>query len=187
MRLGLAAVVFFAAMLRPAAAAEIEGVTFAEQVEADGATLHLHNVGLLWYRIFFKGYVAALYLPSGVPAAKVLTDVPKRLEIEYFWSIDGDQFGPAGEKVLRENVSADTVRSLRERLDRIDALYPSVRPGDRLSLTYVPGKGTTLARNDEPLGTIEGADFAAAYFAIWLGPEPIDADLRNALLEPRGD
>lgn len=45
---------------------------------------------------------------------------------------------------------------------------------DRYSLTYMPGVGTELALNDNPLGVIDGADFAAAYFRIWLGDHPID-------------
>ena len=65
---------------------------------------------------------------------------------------------------------------------KIDALYQDVEPGDRYALTYVPGAGTELAKNGEPLGVIPGADFASAYFAIWLGDDPIDASLRDQLL-----
>ena len=33
------------------------------------------------------------------------------------------------------------------------------------------------------LSVIEGANFAAAYFCIWLGAEPLDRSLRKQLLE----
>jgi hypothetical protein len=39
--------------------------------------------------------------------------------------------------------------------------------------------------NGTPLGVVEGADFAAAYFAIWLGPKPISDSLKAQLLEAR--
>jgi hypothetical protein len=39
-----------------------------------------------------------------------------------------------------------------------------------------------LSLNGESLVTIPGADFAKAYFGIWLGPDALDADLRTALL-----
>lgn len=58
----------------------------------------------------------------------------------------------------------------------------SGRAGDRGTLTYLPGRGTELTLNGRPLALIEGADFARAYFDIWLGPDPIDAGLRDALL-----
>ena len=64
-----------------------------------------------------------------------------------------------------------------------DGTLRDVQKGDRYALTYVPGAGTTLALNGRPLGTIEGADFAAALFTIWLGTkDPMDASFRLALL-----
>jgi hypothetical protein len=36
--------------------------------------------------------------------------------------------------------------------------------------------------NDEQLGIVEGADFGAAYFRIWLGDHPLDVGLRDQLL-----
>jgi hypothetical protein len=165
-------------------AATIEGVTFAERHQIGATTLLLNNVGLLRYRIVFKGYVAALYLGEGVQAAEVLADVPKRLELEYFWSIAGPDFGKAAEKILSRNFSTDQLIPLRSRLDRLSMLYENVKPGDRYSLTYIPGRGTELALNGKTKGVIEGADFAAAYFAIWLGGKPIDDSLKAQLLTP---
>jgi hypothetical protein len=37
------------------------------------------------------------------------------------------------------------------------------------------------AKNAEK-GVIEGKDFADALFSVWLGPEPVQADLKTALL-----
>jgi hypothetical protein len=175
---------FCVAMLnaQPGAAAELEGVRFADQVSAGDATLRLNCVGLLRYKVFIKAYVAALYLGDGAAAGDVLADVPKRLELSYFWSISGADFGTAGDQILAQNVDTDTFADLRPRLDRINAWYRDVKPGDRYSLTYVPGAGTELALNGSRLGVVEGADFAAAYFRIWLGDTPIDRRLRDQLL-----
>lgn len=163
-------------------AAEIEGVTFADRYQAGDTLLLLNNVGLLRYRIIFKGYVAALYLGEGVRPEDVLTNVPKRLELQYFWAIKGTAFGKAANKILEQNFSSEHLAILRARLQRLDALYENVHPGDRYSLTYLPGVGTELALNGTPKGMIEGADFAAAYFAIWLGENPLDDSLKSQLL-----
>jgi hypothetical protein len=79
-------------------------------------------------------------------------------------------------------VDLETYIQLRSRIDYHNSLYEDVQPGDRYSLTYIPGKGTELALNGEPKGTIEGADFAAAVFSIWLGPEPINESFKRHIL-----
>ncbi len=169
----------------PTWAATIEGVTFPERHQIESTPLLLNNVGLLRYRLVIKAYVAALYLGEGVRPDAVLSDVPKRLELHYFWGIAGPDFGKAADKILADNVSAETLQPLRSRLERLHALYEDVKPGDRYSLTYIPGRGTELALNGTPKGVIEGADFAAAYFAIWLGHNPLDRSLRDQLLGER--
>ena len=163
-------------------AAEIEGVFFPERYDFHGTNLILNGVGLLRYRIFFKGYVSALYVGEGVTPTEVLTDVPKRLELQYFWAIAAPDFGKAADAILKDNVPASTLLRLQSRIDQLHALYEDVKPGDRYALTYIPGVGTELALNGDVKGTIEGADFAAAYFAIWLGPKPLSASLKSQLL-----
>jgi hypothetical protein len=170
----------------PAAyAARIEGVEFAPDFEWGGKQLRLNGIGLLRYRIFIKGYVAALYLGDQVGPERVLDDVPRRLEIEYFWSIPADAFARATIEGISRNVTPEALERLRGPIDQLNALYQDVEPGDRYSLTYVPGVGTELARNGEPLGVVPGAEFSSALFAIWLGDEALDEPLREQLLARR--
>jgi hypothetical protein len=168
---------------RSSTAAEIEGVHFADQYRRDDVTLPLRCVGLLRYKVLFKGYVAGLYLGDGVAADQALADVPKRLELSYFWSIKGADFGEAGDAILARNLDPEALQRLRPRLEQINALYESVKPSDRYALTYVPGIGTELSLNGRRKGVIPGADFAAAYFRIWLGDDAIDLALRDQLLD----
>jgi hypothetical protein len=172
-------------MASQASAAEIEGVHFVERHQATGALLRLQGVGLLRYRMVFKGYVAALYLGEHVAPERALEDVPRRLEIAYFWSIPASALAQATRDALAWNTGPEALALLRDRIERFNALYEDVAPDDRYALTYVPGRGTELALNGEPLGVIEGADFSAALFAIWLGEKPLDAALRAQLLADR--
>ena len=48
--------------LQAVRAAEIEGVQFVEQLSVSDEELRLHGTELLRYRVFIKGYFAALYL-----------------------------------------------------------------------------------------------------------------------------
>lgn len=163
----------------------VENVTFAESVTIGGTPVPLHNAALLRYLKFIKAYVAALYLPEGVKSEAVLSDVPKRLEINYLVSIKGPDFGKGAEPTLKLNQTPAELAKLRSRIDRINAIYRDVKPGDRYALTYLPGRGTELTLNGTPLTVIEGADFAAAYFGIWLGRESIDNKLKRDLLKGR--
>jgi hypothetical protein len=181
----IALLIAFGAPAAATTGVEVEGVTFAPAVHSGAHHLVLNNAGLLRYRVVIKAYVAALYLGEGVSPSAALGDVPKRLEAEYFWALEGSDFGPATLEGMRRNVDAATLAALRPRLERFASLFVDVRPGDRYALTYVPGVGTELAINGRPLGTIPGADFAAALFSIWLGPQPLDDNLKRALLASR--
>ena len=54
--------------------------------------------------------------------------------------------------------------------------------GDDIVLTYVPGRGTVVSVKGAEKGVIEGKDFADALFSVWLGPNPVQEDLKLALL-----
>ena len=100
----------------------------------------------------------------------------------YFQTIEAGDFVRAADHVLPDNVPPATIAALRPKIDRLHRMYRDVKPGDRYTLTYVPGVGTELALNGSPLGTVEGADFATTYFAIWLGSKPISDSLKSQLL-----
>ena len=167
----------------PVSAASTEVVDFTDHYDWNGTPLRLNGAGVFRYRIFIKGYAAALYLGEGIDADRALDDVPRRLEIEYRWSIPAEAFAQATFEGILRNVDATTLARLRGSIGRLNALYADVEPGDRYALTYVPGVGTELALNGEPRGLIEGAEFASALFAIWIGEQPVDERLRTQLLE----
>jgi hypothetical protein len=162
-------------------AAEIDGAYFKERLNVNNTTLKLAGTGLLRYW-GFKAYVGALYLEEGCPIDEALSDRAKRIELQYKRSIKGKDFGPATDKSIAENIDPATLRHLRPRIDYHNSLYEDVQPGDRYSLTYIPGRGTELALNGDPKGVIEGADFAAAVFSIWLGSKPLNESFKKQIL-----
>jgi hypothetical protein len=129
-----------------------------------------------------KVYDARLHLGAGEPAAKLFADIPVRLQLTYHRGFTAAEIIKGGDTLLARNVKAEALSTLRERLELINRAYRDVREGDSYTLTYVPGKGTTLRLNGAPLVTIPGHDFAAAYFRIWLGDDPISESMRDALL-----
>lgn len=147
-----------------------------------GGILQLKGAGLARYAVFIRIYGAGLYGPEGVPADSLLElGEPKRLDIHYFVDINASDLALAANTILERQLSADALQALKPRIDRLHAAYRSVRPGDRYVMEYLPGRGTVLRLNGERLVSVEGSDFARAYFGIWLGEPPLSRSLRDAL------
>lgn len=158
-----------------------EEVKFSNIISHRGVELKLRGSGVLRY-LFFDVYAGALYLPDNVSPEQALEDIPKRLEVEYLRPIAGEDFGEATIRGIRQNVDKVAFERLRPKIDYHNSLYRSVKAGDRYALSYVPGFGTDLTLNGVFQGKIEGADFASALFAIWLGPNPVDETFKQYLL-----
>ena len=166
------------------AGAQAGEVRFEPEHEFAGLTLGRVNTALYSY-LLFDVYEAALYLAPGASTQTALADdVARRLEVVYLRDIDASDLVRAAEAVLERSVDAASLASLSARLAELHGWFRDVAEGDRFALSFMPGRGTTLELNGERLGSIEGADFARAYFSIWLGEEPLDDDLRAALLAP---
>ena len=175
-------IIFTVALAANLNAAKIEGAYFDESYIAEDTRLKLRGTGLLRYLGFIKAYVGAFYLDENCPVDEALTDRAKRIEVQYFKAIKGKDFGPATDKSIAKNVDPATFERLRPQIEFHNSLYVDVQPGDRYSLTYIPGRGTELALNGEPRGVIEGAEFAAALFSIWIGQQPIDKSFKKQIL-----
>lgn len=166
-----------------ACAAADGGKAFDPVFETVGARLRLHGTALLKVGGLFKVYAAGLYLAESRDADRVLGDVPKRLEIAYLRDIPRTVLVKAADDHFSGTFKPRELALLRDRLDAINLLYADVKEGDRYALTYRPGAGCELSLNGRSLGVIPGADFAAAYFGIWLGPGCGAPELRDALLK----
>lgn len=161
---------------------EIEGIHFKNSYETEEIRLKIQGTGLLRYLGVFRVYAGALYLEEGSSIADVLSDKPKRLEVEYLHPIKGEDFGITTNKMIARNTDSQTLKRIRSQIDYHNSLYEDVQPGDRYSLTYIPGKGTELALNGKTKGIIKGADFATALFSMWLGEFPMNEPFKKQLL-----
>jgi hypothetical protein len=153
-------------------------------IHDDDQTLRLVGGGSLHYAWVFTVMVAALYLPSAVPPDHALDDVGKRLEFHYRHAIHAADFVTATARTIRVNSGPDAIARIRPKIDQLDRLYVDIHPGQTYALDYAPGRGTRLLLDGRVLGTMPGRDFAAALFAIWLGPQPLDGHLYRALTTP---
>lgn len=154
---------------------------FPRQWHHEDRELQRKGSDAVHYARLFHVYDAALYVPIGVAPVEVTAGpAPACLVIAYRMSVPAKRLRGAADAVLQRQV--DDIRPLAARIARLHAAYRDVEDGDRYTLCYAPGHGTTLELNDELLVTVEGGDFARAYFGIWLAEEPIAPRLRETLL-----
>jgi hypothetical protein len=172
-------------------ARQLDDVTLPDSVMLDGTdvTLQLNGMG---YRtkFVFKIYVGALYTETRAETRDAVQALkgPKRVamhmvydEVEREKIIDGWNDG------FEENNSDQQLAKLQARIKTFNSYFPDLKKGDVLLYDFIPGTGTRVTINGEVKGIVEGADFYAALLDIWLGEEPADDDLKEAMLGVEDD
>jgi hypothetical protein len=146
--------------------------------------LALHGAGLLRKGLFFKIYVGALYVARPEDATRILSDVPKRLDIHYFHRTPKKHMVRVAEKTLRKNLTPAEYSALAPMIKALHEAYRDGRKGGCASLVHRPGEGLTYMVDDEEVLAIEDDTFANAYLQVWLGDYPSSATMKEALLRP---
>ena len=165
-----------------ASAGTIAKVSFPDTVTVAGRTLLLNGMGLR-QKLFFNLYVGALYLEqkSDDDSAILSADAPKRLVLHFLYKeVNREKMVRSFQEGFKHNTGAQ-MGELKIQINQLLGALEPMRKGEELSITYVPGIGTTLALHGKDI-TFPGLDFAKAFFAIWLGPAPPTEDLKNGLL-----
>jgi hypothetical protein len=181
MRILLAAVL----LALPLAAKEREGVVSQPVIEVGGKQLHLMGMGLR-KKLWFKVYIASFYLeqPMEDPARVISSDQVKRVEMHMLRDLERGKIVEAVEEGFQKN-SAHKMPALRERLNRFLKVIPDLKSGEVIAVTYVPELGTHIKAGRGEEVDLEGKDFADALFSVWLGPIPVDGDLKDEMLHDR--
>ena len=164
--------------------AEVSGVRMPDAITVEGRPLKLNGIGVRTKTVFaIKVYVAGLYLemPSHNPDQIIASDSVRRVEMQMTHNAPKDKLLDELLDGLKRN-SRDKTAALRERLDKFLSGVPDLKEGQVLSITYVPGRGTSIKGTGGSEVTVPGKDFADAILLVWLGANPLDDDLKKRLL-----
>ena len=173
----------------PLQAAELEGVTLADRVRVDGQELQLNGIALRTRMVFFKVYVAGLYLPertTTVPAVLAAKGA-KRIHLTMVRDANSEQFVESILTGLRLNHSEAELEAIKVQTDELMAMIRKAAfapKGTSIVLDYAPSDGgTTLFVDGKAAGRpMAGEEFFRALLRIWLGENPAQEDLKDALL-----
>lgn len=158
--------------------AEVGGIELPQR----RGELKLQGAGLLRKGFFFKVYVGALYLEQTDHADRVLSQVPKRIDIHYFHHTPKKHMIRVADATLKKNIPAEQLARLQPNVTRLHEAYLNGQKGSCASLLYRPGDGLTYLYDDQPILNIPCDEFANAYFSIWLGDEPSSHSVKKSML-----
>ncbi len=167
-------------------ARQLDDVTLPDSVTLDGTDVVLQLNGMGYRTKFiFNIYVGALYTEAKVEsrdAVQALTG-PKRVVMYMVYDeVNREKITNGWNEGFEENNSDAQLEKLRARLNTFNSYFPDLKENDVMQYDYIPGKGTRVTINGEVKGVIKGADFYTALLDVWLGDEPADDDLKEAML-----
>ncbi|MBH1963729.1 MAG: chalcone isomerase family protein [Comamonadaceae bacterium] len=147
----------------------------------------LNGVGTR-YRVVFKVYDMALYLPRKVGTTDEVLALPgpKRIDLAILREVTSTDLGLAMVKGMRANATKEQTSRHLMAMTRLIEIFSSrgkLVAGDRISVHFLPGKGSMFFVGDEQQGAPLGdAEFFSMVLKIWLGDSPADAALKDGLL-----
>ena len=182
-----------ALLLASGALAEVtvSGVKYDETADVRGSKLQLNGVGVR-YKAIFKVYTAGLYLnrKAGTPEEVLAMPGAKRMSITMLRDIDSAELGKLFSRGMEDNMDKQSFSKLVPGVMRMSQLFSDCKKlsaGDSFLIDWVPGTGTVItvkcSKDTEPF---KEPEFYNALLRIWLGPNPADWKLKDALLGKPG-
>jgi len=188
-RLRLAFLAFALAACGPALAepVTVSGVRYDDATELRGQKLQLNGAGIR-YKAVFKVYTAGLYLPkrASTPEEVLAMPGPKRMSITMLREIDSGELGKLFSRGMEDNMEKAAFSKLVPgvlRMSQIFSEHKKLNAGDSFQVDWVPGTGMIITVKGVPQGEpFKEPEFFNALLRIWLGPNPADWKLKDALL-----
>jgi len=179
--------IFLTLFLTTAHAAEYAGVKVDESFNLNGSQLVLNGAGIR-YKAIFKVYVAALYVGKKTSSATEVLAQPgaKHLSITMLRGIDANELGKLFTRGMEDNMPKAEFAKLIPSILRMSQMfsdYKNLKAGDTFAVDWVPSVGTVITIKGKPYGEpFKEPEFYNALLRIWLGPNPADWKLKEALL-----
>ena len=166
-------------------AKEVSGINIPENATlSENTQLQLNGAGIR-SKFFFDIYIGALYVESKSNSAKTLISNPgaNRMLMHLLYDkLAKEKITSGWTNGFKENNTEQQFQKLKSSLEKFNALFTDVNKGDVILLDYIPQTGTEVKINKKLLGTIPGDEFNKSLRKVWLGDEPADSDLKDALL-----
>ncbi|HOX00065.1 MAG TPA: chalcone isomerase family protein [Deltaproteobacteria bacterium] len=155
-----------------------------DTISAGGTNLVINGGGLR-SKWMMKVYAIGLYLPqkSGNAQAIMGADQPMALKLQVTSGLVTKEKLIGAIKEGFEASTGGNIAPIKAQYDQFfAAMTDEVKNGDVFDFIYLPGKGLQCIKNGAVKTTVAGLEFKKAYFGIWLGAKPAQADLKDKML-----
>jgi len=162
-------------------------VRYPATVSLTGSSLQLNGAGVR-YKAIFKVYTAGLYLgeKASTPDAVLAARGPVRLHVVMLRDIDANELGKLFTRGMQDNSPREEFIHMIPgtiRMGEIFAAKKRLLVGESFSVDWIPNAGTTVVVNGKAMGEpIRERAFFNGLLRIWLGKNPADPQLKDALL-----
>jgi hypothetical protein len=166
---------------------EVGSAKFAPTATVSNTPLQLNGAGMR-YKLVVKVYAAGLYLPAKSSSVDAILAAPgpKRVHVVMQRAIDARELGKLFTEGMRKNApKEDFSKSIPGtiKMGEIFAEKKTLDAGDTFFADYTPGQGTQVIINGKQIGeTIKEPEFYRSLLLIWLGKDPADWKLKDAML-----
>ena len=132
-----------------------------------------------------KVYEGSLYLETKNSNAEEIVnlDAPMAIRIDVISSI---VTADAMKRALSEGLEKSTGNNtdpIRNEMEQLSSVFNTdVSTGDFYEFIYLPKTGINVLKNSELEELIKGMDFKKAFFGIFLSDNPIQKNLKKAML-----
>jgi len=166
------------------AAAEVAGVKIEEKASVGGQELVLNGAGIRT-RAIFKVYVGSLYLPAKTASSlNALAAGPRRIQLNLLRTLSADQLVDALVHGLKANATPQEIEAVKAQTAELASIMKTlgeVKEKDVVTIDFADG-ATKIGLNGASKGVIAGEAFNRALTKVWLGENPVQADLKKAML-----
>ncbi len=172
-----------------ARAANVEGVALDDAIEVAGVPLVLNGAGLR-SKFLVSGYVIGLYLPSRTTSAEAVLDgqVRRRVRLVLKRGFGADMMWSFFEDGIRRNATPAELALMEKRLWEVERAFREigeVHKGDVVDIDMAADGSGEVRYRGQLKGSFSGADLSRVLLKIWLGENPVQSDLKEALLRGR--
>lgn len=167
-------------------AATIANIEIPDTVShSDQSTqLVLNGVGIRT-KFIFDIYIGSLYLEKQQRTVKDIYNAPgeKRISMHFLYNeVSKEKLVSGWNDGFENNHSSDELVKIKTQITQFNDLFITVKKGDVINLNFIPTTGTSVVINGKNMGLVKGDDFFISLLKIWLGEEPADDDLKDAML-----
>jgi len=160
------------------------GAVAPDQINYQGSTITKNGQGT---RIIFfmKVYEGSLYLETkNSNAQEIITmDSPMAIRIDVTSEmVTAEAMKKALSEGLEKSTGNNTDLINKEIIQLSSSFDSAVSSGDHYEFIYLPDLGTHVLKNSELVELIKGIEFKKAFFGIFLSDDPIQKNLKKAML-----